>query len=146
MNGQVGAHITRAFSDHGESTRSLVNEIFLKESSIAPFGSMWAGKSPLDNGKPSASWGRKATGLIEAAGFPKETLMTIAKHSTATRFQLSPSAQSAPDAHEARGPVARIIISSVARTMGVHVASLTSDRLAPTRDLTRGRSTGAAYG
>ena len=122
------------------------DEIFLKESLIKPFGSMWAGKCPLDNGKPSASWGRKATGLIEVAGFPKETLMTIATYSTATRFQLSSSAQTASEEDGIRGPVARIIISSVARLSGGDAASLTSDRLAPTRDLTRGRSAGAAYG
>jgi hypothetical protein len=72
--------------------------------------------------------------------------MTMATYSTAARFHLSPSAQTEPNEHEIRGPVARIIITSVARLIGAQAASLTFDRLATTRELTRGRSAGAAYG
>ena len=71
--------------------------------------------------------------------------MTIATYSVATRFQLSDPPQSEKKRSEESGPVARIIVSVVQST-DLQEASISSDRLAPTRDMTRGITRETAYG
>ena len=83
----------------------------------------------LDNGKPAARRGRKATGLLKAAGLPTVYPMNLTALATAARPSGSTSAPTAPvaragqDAAES-GPATRVEISEEARARAAEAAEV----------------------